>query len=189
ENFRRGRRLGILWTRYPRPVSTRRRLRRPHPQGRETGRPAGAGADQVRVGDQPQNRQGARPDRAGYSARPRRRGGRMRRRQFITLIGSAAAAWPLAARAQQPAMPVVGMLSAEWPGQFTDRLRAFHEGLRETGYVDGRNLAIESRWAEGRNDRLPALTAELVRWRSNTAGRRASTTVCPHSSLILFNAK
>ena len=60
-------------------------------------------------------------------------------------------------------MPVVGMLSAEWPGQFTDRLRAFHEGLRETGYVDGRNLAIESRWAEGRDDRLPALTAELVR--------------------------
>ena len=60
-------------------------------------------------------------------------------------------------------MPVVGMLSAEWPGQFTDRLRAFHEGLRETGYVDGRNLAIESRWAEGRNDRLPALAAELVR--------------------------
>ena len=85
------------------------------------------------------------------------------RRTFITLLGGAAAAWPLAARAQQPATPVVGMLSAEWPGQFTDRLRAFHEGLRETGYVDGRNLAIESRWAEGRNDRLPALAAELVR--------------------------
>jgi len=87
----------------------------------------------------------------------------MKRRAFITLLGSAAAAWPLATRAQQPAMLVVGMLSAEWPGQFTDRLRAFHEGLRETGYVDGRNLAIESRWAEGRNDRLPALAAELVR--------------------------
>ena len=87
----------------------------------------------------------------------------MRRREFITLLGGAVAAWPLAARAQQAAMPVVGMLSAEWPGQFTDRLRAFHEGLRETGYVDGRNLAIESRWAEGRDDRLPALTAELVR--------------------------
>jgi putative ABC transport system substrate-binding protein len=87
----------------------------------------------------------------------------VRRREFITLLGGAVAAWPLAARAQQAAMPVVGMLSAEWPGQFTDRLRAFHEGLRETGYVDGRNLAIESRWAEGRNDRLPALAAELVR--------------------------
>ena len=85
------------------------------------------------------------------------------RRELLATVGGAAAAWPLAARAQQPATPVVGMLSAEWPGQFTDRLRAFHEGLRETGYVDGRNLAIESRWAEGRNDRLPALAAELVR--------------------------
>src|SRR5262249_29017242 len=84
------------------------------------------------------------------------------RRKFLaTLCG--AAAWPLAARAQQGAMPVVGVLSAEWPNLFSDRLRAFHDGLRETGYVEGRNLAIEYRWAEGRNDRLPALAAELVR--------------------------
>ena len=87
----------------------------------------------------------------------------MRRREFITLVGGAAAAWPLPARVQQPAMPVVGVLSAEWPNLFNDRLRAFHDGLRETGYVEGRNLAIEYRWAEGQNDRLPALAAELVR--------------------------
>jgi len=86
----------------------------------------------------------------------------VKRREFIALVGGAAAAWPVAARAQQP-MPVVGVLSAEWPNLFSDRLRAFHDGLRETGYVEGRNLAIEYRWAEGRNDRLPALAAELVR--------------------------
>src|SRR5262245_15753633 len=72
------------------------------------------------------------------------------RREFIVTLGRAAAAWPVAARAQQPAMPVVGVLSAEWPNLFSDRLRAFHDGLRETGYVEGRNLAIEYRWAEGR---------------------------------------
>jgi hypothetical protein len=72
----------------------------------------------------------------------------MRRREFITLLGSTAV-WPLAARAQQAAVPVVGVLSAEWPNLFSDRLRAFHDGLRETGYVEGRNLAIEYRWAEG----------------------------------------
>jgi putative tryptophan/tyrosine transport system substrate-binding protein len=86
------------------------------------------------------------------------------RRKFLaTLLGGAAAAWPLAARPQQAAVPVVGVLSAEWPNLFSDRLRAFHDGLRETGYVEGRNLAIEYRWAEGQNDRLPALAAELVR--------------------------
>jgi putative ABC transport system substrate-binding protein len=85
------------------------------------------------------------------------------RRELLVALGGAAAAWPLVAGAQQGAMPVVGVLSAEWPNLFSDRLRAFHDGLRETGYVEGRNLTIEYRWAEGRNDRLPALAAELVR--------------------------
>ena len=85
------------------------------------------------------------------------------RRELLVALGGAAAAWPLGARGQQSAVPVVGVLSAEWPNLFSDRLRAFHDGLRETGYVEGRNLAIEYRWAEGRNDRLPALAAELVR--------------------------
>src|SRR3974377_1084686 len=87
----------------------------------------------------------------------------MRRRDFIQGI-AVSSAWPLVARPRQPAMPVVGVLSAEWPNAVTaDRLRAFREGLNDTGYVEGRNVMIEYRWAEGRNDRLPALAAELVR--------------------------
>jgi hypothetical protein len=86
----------------------------------------------------------------------------MRRRDFITLLGGAAAGWPLAARAQQPTMPVVGFLHSTSPGTNLDFLRGFHRGLKDAGYVEGENLSIVYRWAEGQNDRLPELAAGLV---------------------------
>jgi putative ABC transport system substrate-binding protein len=110
----------------------------------------------------------------------------MIRREFITLLGGAAA-WPLVARAQQPALPVIGYLGSESPGQWVPRLRAFRQGLGEAGYVEGRNVVIDFRWAESQLDRLPALATDLVRSRpavifaspglSALAAKAAATTI------------
>jgi putative tryptophan/tyrosine transport system substrate-binding protein len=87
----------------------------------------------------------------------------VRRREFITLLSSVAAVWPLTAHAQQSPLPVIGFLSSTSPDALAIRLRAFRQGLKEIGYIEGQNVAVEYRWAESQNDRLPSLAAELVR--------------------------
>ena len=154
--------LMSLFCRFLRNLAAGCGLCRPHPQRREARRPADRAGDRDQVRRQPQDRSRARARYPPDPARRRRRGDRVRRRAFLAALG-AAAAWPFAALAQAAKTPVVGFLHSASRAENAKRLEAFLKGLREQGFAEGGNIAIEYRWADGRAGQLEALAADLVR--------------------------
>src|SRR5262249_54765074 len=152
-----------LWPRSADSVSPRSRLCGSHPQGREAGRPSGAGADQVRPGDQPEDRQGTWAQCASHSACPRRRGDRVKRREFITLLGGAAATWPLTARAQPSARRAkIGILYPGVASSMPSRMAAVGDALQPIGYREPDNVEFVVRSTGGDPARIIPLAMELV---------------------------
>src|SRR5262249_14539468 len=138
-------------------------------------------------GDQPQDCPSARPRRSRQADRTGRRGYGMTRREFITLLGGAAAAWPFAARAQQAGrLPVIGVLGAATASAWEPWATAFMQGLRELGWNDGRNIAIEYRWAEGRSERFEEIAKEFVRLKVDVVvtGGNAAVAVKQATSVV-----
>src|SRR6516162_9365776 len=154
-NLLRGRLSG-----YP---SARRIICRSHPAWCAAWRLAGSGTSQIHPVDQSQGCTSNRSRPAAVAHYSCRRGDRMRRREFVTLLSAVTVGWPLTARAQQAAVPVIGFLDPRSPDAMTDRLRAFRLGLKDVGYVEGENVTIIYRFAEDQNERLPEMAAELVR--------------------------
>src|SRR5262249_28956538 len=165
---------GILWTEHGEHVPQGGGACGQNPARHEARRHSGRAGNQIRFVSQRSDRARTRPRRARYAARPRRRGGRMRRREFITLLGGAAA-WPLAARAQQPALPVIGFVYPGVPELSAGVVAAFRKGLNETGFIEGRNVTVEFRFAYNDNARLPELVGDLVQRRVAVIATPAST--------------
>src|SRR5262249_35659001 len=140
-----------------------RHLRWESSQGRQAGRLAGPAVDESRADHQSQDRPRARHYCAAPADRPRRRGDRMKRREFITLLGGAAAAWPLGAQAQQAGkLPTIGFLGTTTPSAWSQWVAAFVQRLRDFVWIEGRTIAVEYRWAEGRDERFVEIAAEFV---------------------------
>src|SRR5262245_45406945 len=160
--IRGGRRPDELWNEPARRVSSDGHLHGTNSQRRKTRRSAGPAGDCVRDSGQSQSCQSARGDDPDRYPASRRRGDRMRRREFITLLGGEAAASPLAARPQPRGMPVIGLLSSRSAATDAHLIAVIRQALNERGFVEGQNVVIDYRWADGQYDRLPALATSLV---------------------------